>query len=654
MATKKKMLQAAAGNATGGAGLDIDEVFKIHLYRGNGSARSINNGIDLSNEGGIILTKARASSQNFALADTEQGVGKYLQTNSTSPTRTDSYAQETYVAFNNNGYNLGIDSGADTVNRNNYSYVSWTWRKAPKFFDVVTYNGTGSVQNISHDLGTEPGMIIVKSTSGSDSFRVYHRGAHASSPQNYYLNFNEASAPAASTTIWNDTAPTSTQFTVGTSASVNGSSDSYIAYLFAHNNNDGGFGPDGNADVIKCDTYTGNGSTNGPEIDLGFEPQLVMIKSVDDSGHWLLIDVMRGTTQGTYSTVLRPNTSDAEANSDNLWGIDILPNGFKPNQTQSQYNASGSKYIYMAIRRGSLTVPEDATKVFAIDTQVNQTPPKFDSGFAVDFELTRNVDSAANLAVGSRLIKGKQLNTDNGNAETDNPAKAFDFIDGWNNETSSTNSNVYSWMWKRAPGYFDVSTFTGNGGGVRTISHNLGVEPEMMWLKRRDGGSPYGDWYVQHTGISATNYLLLNDEQAQTGSPDAWDSTYAAADVFTVGPDNNVNNFEYIVYLFSSCPGVSKVGSYTGNGTSQTIDCGFTAGARFVLLKVASKADSWFLWDSVRGINAGSEPYIRTNLSAAQITSNDRIDPHSSGFSVDGTDSSNNQNGHTYIFYAIA
>jgi hypothetical protein len=135
-----------------------------------------------------------------------------------------------------------------------------------------------------------------------------------------------------------------------------------------------------------------------------------------------------------------------------------------------------------------------------------------------------------------------------------------------------------------------------------------------------------------------------------------WNNTLADADNFTVGSSSYVNlsNRPFIAYLFASLPGISKVGSYTGNGTSQTIDCGFTSGARFVLLKVASTDDAWFLWDSVRGINAGTEPYLRPNLSSAEITGRDRIDPHSSGFSVDGTDSSNNKNGETYIFYAIA
>jgi len=653
MATKKKMLQAAAGQA-GGAGLDIDELFSTYLYTGNGSARSINNGIDLSNEGGIILTKSRGGSQNFALADTEQGVGKYLQTNSTLPTRTDSYAQETYIAFNNNGYNLGIDSGADTVNRNGYQYVSWTCRKAPKFFDVVTYNGTGSAQNINHDLGAEPGMIIVKSTSGSDSFRVYHRGAHASSPQNYYLNFNEASAPAAATTIWNDTAPTSTQFTVGTSASVNGSSDSYIAYLFAHNNNNGGFGPDGDADVIKCDTYTGNGSTNGPEIDLGFEPQLVMIKSVDDSGHWLLIDVMRGAPQGTYSTVLRPNTSDPEANSSGIWGIDILPNGFKPNQTQSQYNANGSKYIYMAIRRGPLAPPESATEVFDVSSySSNGNSNIYNTGFNADLNINTDVTASENNYIIDRLRGSPYLKTNDAGPDATGAStfwntgnNLLDIHTAWWGNTTG----VTSWSWKRAPGYFDVVAFTSQASGsTKSFSHNLTVAPEMVWFKNRPNSDP---WLIYHSALGLNKYLVLNTGAAEATEA-SWISTPSATEVTGIKDNMTYNNSTYIAYLFASLPGISKVGSYTGTGATLNIDCGFTSGARFVLLKRTDSTGEWRVFDTARGIVAGNDPLLNLNSTNPQEAFDDLIDPYSAGFTLTSSGMVNVSGG-SYIFYAIA
>jgi len=224
---------------------------------------------------------------------------------------------------------------------------------------------------------------------------------------------------------------------------------------------------------------------------------------------------------------------------------------------------------------------------------------------------------------------------------------------GTDTRTNWSSGTYVSWMWKRAPGYFDAVAYTGNGTSGRTVSHNLGVAPEMMWVK---GRNYVENWGVYHKDVGATKYLLLNDEIAAATYSSAWNNTAPTSSVFTLGGWNSVNEsgYNYIAYLFASAPGVSKVGSYTGNGTSQTIDCGFTSGARFVLIKVASTDDHWHLWDSVRGINAGSEPYLRPNLSSAEISGRDRIDPHSSGFAVDGTDSSNNKNGETYIFYAVA
>ena len=127
---------------------------------------------------------------------------------------------------------------------------------------------------------------------------------------------------------------------------------------------------------------------------------------------------------------------------------------------------------------------------------------------------------------------------------------------------------------------------------------------------------------------------------------------------FTVGTSNNVVNgtsSTYIAYLFATLAGVSKVGSYTGNGTSQTIDCGFSGGARFILIKSTSTTGSWWVYDSVRGIVAGNDPALQLNSTAAEVTSADAIDPDSSGFIVNQEATcSINASGVSYIFMSIA
>ena len=172
-------------------------------------------------------------------------------------------------SFDNDGFTLGaaVANGSGIYGGD---YASWTWRKAPKYFDIVTYTGSGSAKTVAHSLGSAPGMIIIKNRDVTDPWAVYHR-ANTAAPQTDYLVLNTTAATVDSAAWWNDTAPTSSVFTVGTDHSVNANGENYVAYLFAHNDGDGGFGPDGDQDIIKCGSYTGNGSSSGLEIDLGFE-----------------------------------------------------------------------------------------------------------------------------------------------------------------------------------------------------------------------------------------------------------------------------------------------------------------------------------------------------------------------------------------------
>jgi len=139
-----------------------------------------------------------------------------------------------------------------------------------------------------------------------------------------------------------------------------------------------------------------------------------------------------------------------------------------------------------------------------------------------------------------------------------------------------------------------------------------------------------------------------------------WNDTAPTASVFTVGTNYRVNNSgdTYVAYLFATCPGVSKVGSYTGTGATQTINCGFTTGARFVLIhRIDSGSNDWYVWDSARGIIAGNDPYLLLNSAAAEVTSTDYIDTYSAGFEISSTAPAainSSASGATYIFLAIA
>ena len=643
-----KLMQQAAAGAAGGGVLNVEDVFSTYLYTGNSSTQTITNGIDLDGEGGLVWVKSRSAFGNNMLFDTERGVQKRLITNSTAAEATFDPSLE---AFNSDGFTVGNQYD---VNNSGMTIASWTFRKAPKFFDVVTYTGTGSPQTIAHNLGSVPGCIITKVTDDATGWAVYHRG-NTSAPETERLILEENYATNDDNTYWNDTAPTSTHFTVGTTPRTNSNGKNIVAYLFAHNDGDGEFGPDGDADIIKCGSYTGNGSTNGPEIDLGFEPQWVLIKNASNAASWVIHDVMRGMPVGGGDPYLLPDSSSAEGGTDDR--IDPKATGFKiTSPTTGTWNTSGDTYIYIAIRRGT-KVPESGTEVFAIDTSGASSEPRAISGFPVDMAFRTDPSEVQQRSLSSRLTQGRFLYPNSTAAEASTSNFEFDYSNG---VSSLSLPAYYYWMWKRAPNFFDVVAYTGDGVAGRTVSHNLGVAPEMMWIKSRNSNYP---WWVYHKdlGIDVRAGLLNDDSASASGYASLlFDSTEPNASEITLGSFAYINGSgdTFIIYLFATLAGISKVGSYTGNGSSQTIDCGFTSGARFVMIKRTDSSGDWVVYDTARGIVSGDDPFLRLNTTDVQVTNDDGIDPASSGFVVIKNGHPNlaqcNESGASYIFYAVA
>ena len=439
----------------------VDDVFSTYLYTGNGGTATINNGIDLSGEGGLVWFKNRSTTISHRLYDTERGATKRLISNFTDAETTGS---NDLTAFNSNGFSIGNNGG---VNANGSDYVSWTFRKAPGFFDVVTYTGDGvKGREIPHSLGSVPGMIIVKRTDSSRYWAVYHRSLGATK----FLRLNEDFAEGTSNQLWSDTEPTSSVFTVHDDATVNISGASYVAYIFAHD--DARFGTSGAESIIKCGSYTGDSSGSGNIIDLGFEPQWLMIKRISNTDPWILFDNMRGMANGDQDPRLEINTSDAE---DVFAGVNVLPTGFELTSGTGFQNSSGETYIYVAIRRPHKP-PTSAMDVFAIDTLggTSPTPPGFNSGFPVDMGWFVNTASPGFIAC-TRLQGSKDLFPYLTNSEDSQSNRKFDYQNGWL-DVNSVNSGYYSWMFRRAPGFFDVVTYTGNAS-TNNVSHTCKLSP---------------------------------------------------------------------------------------------------------------------------------------------------------------------------------
>jgi len=641
--SNRNILQAlqSAGGA-GGATLDVDDVFSTFLYEGTGSVQGVLNNIDLDGEGGLVWGKCRNNTNYPYLFDTERGVGKVLYSNVTWA-EGDTGSNYVYM-FKNNGFNIGTG-----LSVSGQEHVTWTFRKAPKFFDIVTYTGNGAAgRTVSHNLGSVPGMIIVKTTApGSNPWAVYHRGYNGgSSPQNYYALLNDTASAASNSGYWNNTAPTDTVFTVGSNNRVNGNGDSYVAYIFAHNNSDGEFGTGSDQDIIKCGFYTGNGSSQ--EINLGFEPQWILHRRVNNTAPWRIYDSMRGINEGSADAYLSVDTNAAELTYNEAFRL--TPTGFKVPYSAPYYNGSGDTYIYVAIRRGPIAVPKDATKVFSVNLNTGGGNV-FTTGFAGDMNLATQTTAQSRL-ITQRLTDRKYLLIDHQGAENtlsssrhwDKSNTTIDLATGY----VGSGANYVSYTWRKAPGYFDVRAYD---GGTTSISHGLGVVPEMIWVKRRDGTSP---WAIYHkdTGLTKTLQFDTYAPFTNTTFTGVFDETFRGQTTYT---NINYNNMKYVAYLFATAPGVSKVGSYTGNGVSgRVIDCGFSNGARFVLIKgITSNGYNWCVWDSARGIVSGNDPKIELETVSAQQTGYDFIDPSSSGFSVTAQADVNGNNVE-YIFYAIA
>jgi hypothetical protein len=638
----------------------IEEVFSCFLYTGNVTSLNITNGIDLAGKGGLIWTKERNNTATHLWIDSQRGLANgYLRSDTTDAANT-SRVSESISSFNADGYTL---HAPDTLwDRGSYNYVSWTFRKQPKFFDIVTYTGNGGAsQTINHNLGSVPGCMIVKSTSTVENWKVYHRSLGTPAYE-YLLNLNTTDSVDFSTSRWASN-PTSTTFSVASNTDVNASGVTYVAYLFAHNA--GGFGLTGTDNVISCGSYTGNGSSTGPVIDLGYEPQWLLVKEATQSGNaWSLFDNMRGLSVAGPSGHLRPNASDAEDTT----SVDVRPTatGFQPITSSGRVNRSGETFIYIAIRRGPMRVPTSGTSVFSPVAQTNSGSQPFPvtAGFPVDSAWFGqrngwgvNFITSDRLRGATNLLLTTSTNSEADNNSTYGPSVSrldsnTQFKDGM---TNASEPDIY-WMFRRAPGYFDEVCYTGNGA-TQNITHNLGVAPELMVVKKRSVGGT-SNWAVYASPLAnADAYLFLNDTAAVNTSSVLWNSTAPTSTVFSLGGSTNINqNGETaIAYLFATCAGVSKVGSYTGTATTKQIDCGFTAGARFVLIKRTDSTGDWYVWDTARGIVSGNDPYLLLNSTAAEVTNTDYIDTYSAGFEISSTaPAAINASGGTFIFLAIA
>lgn len=636
----------------------IEDVFSTYLYNGTSSTNTITNNIDLSTKGGLVWIKMRSAGYYPKLYDTSRGVNKALNT-----ATADAEATETngITAFNSSGFTMG---NSTYINDMSNTFASWTFRKQPKFFDVVTYTGNGTAgRQISHSLGSTPGFIVVKNTgTAGPSWTCYHR----SLGNTQYINLN-ATDGAFTYGFWNNTDPTSAYFVVGgNNVENNANGSTYVAYLFAHNA--GGFGLTGTDNVITCGTFsTDSGGASTAPINLGYEPQWVMTKNSSGGSAWRMFDNMRGMPVGGYTALLQ-----AQSYSDEITNTNYC------NPTATGFTVAGHQgladFIYIAIRRGPMKTPTSGTSVFDIQqyTGTQSSNPGVARNITTTIRSDVNITSAKtpgfDIGVFFDRLRGcnKYIGSNSTNAEGTMPGSvAYEF---WNNKyilggyyLDYTGYQYVNYSLQRAPSFFDEVCYTGTGTSARQVTHNLQVSPNLIIVKKRSAAGT--DWCVYCSSLANYDvlYLDLDSQVSSASSPYNIFGTNAqqTSTYITLGGSINTTFYNasgatYVAYLFATCPGVSKVGSYTGTGTLTTINCGFTGGARFVLIKRTNSTGDWYVWDTSRGMVSGTDPSLSLNTTSAESNANS-VYTVTTGFQLLASPSADvNTSGGTYIYLAIA
>ena len=322
------------------------EHFNTVLWTGNGSSQSISS---LEFQPDFTWIKSRSIVDSHHLFDSVRGAGQRLRSDSTAA---ENYNETAYLtSFDSDGFSLGGDDG---VNKNTATYVAWNWKangsgssntdgnmaetvtvsaNTDAGFSIVTYTGDGSAATIGHGLSKSPEMIIIKNRDDSANWPIYHH-KNTSAPETDYLKLDTTAATADNSTFWNDTAPTSSVFTVATDGDVNTDDDKYVAYCF--------HSVDG---YSKVGSYTGNGNADGTFVYTGFRPAFLLMKVTNTASDWHIVDSVRDVDNVIQNT-LDPNTTAVEGSGSDRF--DFTSNGFKLRQTSGSYNGNNSTYIYMA------------------------------------------------------------------------------------------------------------------------------------------------------------------------------------------------------------------------------------------------------------------------------------------------------------------
>ena len=637
--------------------------FAPYIYTGNGSTQNI----PLNFKPDLVWIKLSGQTRDHMLFDSVRGP---------SPNRNIIYPNRNYIqstgaaeylsTFNNNGFTVGNSNytGASGVD-----YVSWNFKAGGAAvdntdgtitskvsvnntlgFSIVEYETSG-VQSIGHGLDAAPSMVIQKLYSASSRWTVYT----ATAGLGKYLQLDQADALTSDAYFFS--AINDSTFTTAWS----GTNYKYINYCFTSKP---GFS--------KVGSYTGNGSTNGPMVNTGFEPAFVMVKGSSNSGSWLIYDNKR-TSNNPRNKQLRADSDIGQTTSSNL-SIDFFTNGFQLKGSDTDYNGSGRTFIYLSMAADGTTSTPTLANSFATELyNGNSSNQSITTGFKPGFVWMkgRNYADASGLfdsVRGTNFYLASSETAAQGGQASYNTLTSFDnngFTLG-NDVTERINlsgKTYVSWSWKagildtidtngtitslvsanQAAGFSVVKWTTSTS--LATVGHGLGAPAELIIGKGINWSS---SWPVYVLPVGNDKKMSLNDDPAASTST-IWGNTTPTATTFNQDFTGTANRTS-IAYCWRSITGYSKVGSYTGNGTAgHNITTGFAAG--FLMIKRTTGAGNWYMFDNKRTTGVYSDQLI-ANLAAAEATGT-YVSINATGFALNTAASGLNDNSATFIYLAI-
>ena len=641
------------------------ENFNTVLYTGTGSAQSIT-GVGFQPD--MVWIKDRIQAYPHNITDTTRGTSKQIfppYNNAQDTTYTNRV-----TSFDADGFTIGNDN---YVNTNGNTFVAWCWKanggttssntdgtiastvqvNSKAGFSIVSNTGNG-VQGatIGHGLGVAPELIILKDLTAANHWLV----GNSSSGWTKAMHLDLSNADNASNLYWADTAPTSTVYSVGfTGGAYNVSGNDYISYCFASV-----------AGYSSIGSYTGNGSANGPIVNTGFEPAMIIIKRTDSVEDWKIIDNKRG-----FANTLEPNEDGAEETGNNS-NFTVLSSGFQIGDTSGDFNANGGTYLYIAFAADASAAPalpdSFANKLWT----GNGSARDINVGFSPSWTWIKSRSFARNNYLYD-IIRGpnNQILSNSTGAESTLTGRltAFNtdgFSLGTDSEVNNNGETYVAWSWKAGPvptintdgtiqsivsanqaAGFSIITYIGNLVAGASIGHGLGVKPSLIITKSTSNTESWEVWSSALNSGGVGLQLRLNTSDAAFSAADYYSTPDTSK--FYVGPHTgcNGNGYSYVSYCFTSISGFSDFGSYTGNGSAGYAITGLGFQPSFIMIKGITSADNWFIFDSARGGSVTLNP----NLPAAEYADTGVTSFDSDGFTL-GSNAGGNRNGDTYIYMA--